>query len=127
MLDRDPTVCTSRILVANDDPLARKMFVRDLQSAGYAVGVAGSERTSLDILRKVRFHVLVFDLDMPGNRGFAALKTIRSEMPYTKVLVISKRRELLAAARLFGAVGAVTKVSAPLLLVGAVKRLVVDS
>ena len=121
------TSSTAKILVANNEPQLRKLFVKKLKSAGYAATEAGSGRKTLDVLLSARFDVLVLDLDIPGVDSFDMLKAIRSDMPHLRVLVISAKRELLEAAEWFGAVAAIDKVSAPDRLVMTVRLLVGDS
>jgi DNA-binding NtrC family response regulator len=122
-----PTSSTSRVLVVDDQPQVRKLLAGKLKSAGYTVSEAGSDLQTLDVLRSKCFHVLVLDLDMSDAGGFEVLKTVRSEMPHLRVLVISVQPELLEAAEWFGAVAAVDKVSAPDLLVKTVRRLLGES
>jgi two-component system response regulator ResD len=121
------TTSTSRVLAAANEPEIRKLLVGKLKSAGYTVSEAASGRKTLDVLHTKRFQVLVLDLDMPGADGFDVLKAVRSEMPHLRVLVISVRSELLAAAEWFGAVAAIDKVSTPDLLVKTVRRLLGES
>jgi two-component system OmpR family response regulator len=121
------TSSTPRILVADNEPQVRKLFVRKLKSAGYAVSEAGSGRKTLDLLHSTRFDVLVLDLDISGDDSFDVLKVVRSDMPHIRVLVISAKHELLEAAEWFGAVAAIDKVSAPDRLVMTVRLLLGDS
>jgi CheY-like chemotaxis protein len=117
----------ARILVANNEPQVRKLFVRKLQVAGYAASEASSGQKTLDLLLSARFDVLVLDLDIPGIDSFDVLKAIRSDIPHLRVLVTSAKRELLEAAEWFGAVAAIDKVSAPDRLVTTVKLLLGES
>jgi CheY-like chemotaxis protein len=127
MAQPKPTLSVSRILVADNKAQTRKLFVRKLKSAGYAASEASSGPKTLDVLRDNHFHILVLDLDMPGVGGFDVLKTIRSEMPHLRVLVISAKHELLEAAEWFGAAAAIDKVNAPTLLIKTVSHLLGES
>jgi DNA-binding NtrC family response regulator len=118
---------TSRILVADSDPEARELSVRTLQSGGYTVSETSSCRTTLNVLRSTHFEVLVLNLDMPaGDLDVVdVLHVVRSEMPHLRVIGMSMKRELLAAAEWLGAVATIDKVSAPDLL-NTVRRLLVN-
>jgi CheY-like chemotaxis protein len=118
---------TARVLVANNEPQVRKLFVRKLKLAGYVVSEASTGRKTLEVLQSARFDVLVLDLDIPGDDSLDVLKVVRADMPHLRVLVISSRRQLLEAAGWFGAVAAIDKVGAPDRLVTMVKLLVGDS
>jgi DNA-binding NtrC family response regulator len=114
--------------VADSDPEARELSVRTLQSGGYTVSETSSCRTTLNVLRSTHFEVLVLNLDMPaGDLDVVdVLHVVRSEMPHLRVIGMSMKRELLAAAEWLGAVATIDKVSAPDLL-NTVRRLVGDS
>jgi CheY-like chemotaxis protein len=121
------TSSIARVLVANNEPQIRKLFVRKLKSAGYVVSEACTGRKTLEVLQSARFDVLVLDLDIPGGDSLDVLKVVRSDMPHLRVLVISSKHQLLEAAGWFGAVAAIDKVVAPDRLVMTVKLLVGDS
>lgn len=115
--------------MADSDPQARQLFVRTLKSGGYSVNEASSCRTTLNVLRRTRFEVLVLNLDMPAGDFDVVdmLQVVRSEMPHLRVLVMSMKCELLAAAEWLGAVATIEKVNALDLLIKTVRRLVGDS
>jgi len=127
MAVRESTVRISRILVADDDPLVRKLFAKKLRSAGYSVSEAKSGPEALSLLRRMHFRLLVLDLDMPddGTDGFEILKFVRTELPHLQVLVISGylRGALLEAAECLGARLSLYKDSAPRLLLESTRRL----
>jgi CheY-like chemotaxis protein len=114
-----------RILVVDDDPQVRRLFARKLRSAGYSVSEAQSGRQALDVLRGSRFDLLVLDLEMPDTDGFEVLKSMRSEQPHLRVLVISGYMQggLLKAAEWFGATATIDKVTALQSLVETARRL----
>jgi two-component system response regulator AtoC len=115
-----------KVLVADDEPQVRRLFVKKLRGAGYDVTEAKSGDEALRLLGKTAFRVLVLDLDMPGADGFEVLKAARAEHPGLSVLVISGYMggALLEAARCLGATMALSKTSAPKLLVPTVGKLV---
>jgi CheY-like chemotaxis protein len=118
----------SSILVADDDPQVRQLFVKQLIAAGYEVHAAKSGEHTLAALRAAVFDLLVLDLNMPGTDGFEVLKQVRIEFPHIRVLVISgyMKGALLEAAEWFGAAATLEKGAAPEQLLQNVKRLLGD-
>jgi DNA-binding NarL/FixJ family response regulator len=60
-------VCSSRILVADDDPSFRKIAVRLLEREGYEVEEASDATEALAMLSARAFELVVADVNMPGN------------------------------------------------------------
>jgi CheY-like chemotaxis protein len=128
MATRKPSARVSRILVADDDPRTRKLFVKKLRSAGYAVSEARSGTEALSLLRGMHYRLLVLDLDMPDSDGFEVLKTVRSDFPHLLVLVVSGYMHgvLLKAAECFGARLTLERTTATRLLVPMARKLLGD-
>ena len=96
--------------------------------AGYAVETARTGTETLSAVRLSRYDLLILDLNIPQQDGFDVLKTVRVEMPYLRVLVISGYLQgaLLEAAQWFGAVATLEKTLAPTQLVPMVQRILGD-
>ena len=95
-----------RVVIGEDSVLLREGIARLLEREGMeVVGQAGDAE---DVLRKVRAHkpdVLIVDIRMPPENlddGLRAARTIRSEMPDVRVLVLSQYVEEGYAADLLG-------------------------
>jgi CheY-like chemotaxis protein len=103
------------ILVVDDEPPIRSLFTAILQDAGFFVSEATTGRQALHLLEERYFELVILDLSMPDIDGFDLLKIVRQELPHVKVLVISGYMQgpMLEAAKLFGAVGTLSKPSAP--------------
>jgi DNA-binding NtrC family response regulator len=127
-VSREPQTGKARILVADDDPQIVKLFTAKLMGAGYAVETARTGTETLSAVRLSRYDLLILDLNLPQQDGFDVLKTVRVEMPYLRVLVISGYLEgvLLEAAQWPGAVATLEKTAAPTQLVPAVRRILGD-
>lgn len=67
------------ILVADDDPVIRKLFESRLKKAGYAVTVAADGSEAARLLDATTFDVVITDLVMPGNIGGLELLNIAKE------------------------------------------------
>ncbi|NOQ46625.1 MAG: response regulator [Desulfobulbaceae bacterium] len=78
------------ILVADDDPIIRKLFNQLLKDAGYEVTVAVDGIEAARFLDHTHFDVVVTDLVMPGNIGGIELLQITKEKDInTEIIVIT--------------------------------------
>ncbi|WP_425261988.1 response regulator transcription factor [Rubrivivax sp. RP6-9] len=115
-----------QILVADDHAVVREGLKRLLESAAgsWVVTEAGSGFEALDLLRRHRFDIAVFDLSMPGMSGLDLLARVRVQYPALPVLILTMRAEETYARRAFeaGARGYITKDTAAQELVGAVRK-----
>jgi CheY-like chemotaxis protein len=68
----------ARLLVVDDDPDIRAMFVRTLRSLG-EVEEADSGAQAMRLLYAREFDLLLLDLHMPGLDGFTILETLTSK------------------------------------------------
>jgi PAS domain S-box-containing protein len=94
------------VLVVDDEPDARRLLVKVLQEVGAIVTAAESGKEALDLLPKVKPHVLVSDLGMPEMDGYDLIWAIRSaghsakELPAVALTAFAhkehQRRALLA-------------------------------
>lgn len=63
-----------------DDSLTTQMLQRSiLESAGYAVDLAGSAEIGLEMARGGDYGIFLVDVEMPGMDGFAFVETIRAD------------------------------------------------
>src|SRR5438309_6113644 len=67
-----------RILVVDDEADARDLLAQILGQAGAHVVVVASADEALDTLRRWRPDVLVSDIGMPGDDGYALIRKIRA-------------------------------------------------
>jgi CheY-like chemotaxis protein len=70
-----------KILVVDDDLDTRELIDWVLRRAGAEVTTAGSPREALEALDKERFHLLISDIAMPDEDGYALLKKVRALPP----------------------------------------------
>src|SRR5437016_14630421 len=115
------------VLVADDFHLIRR-GVRELLFEGFQgvkIGEASNFHEMLDLLRRKPWDVAVMDISMPGMNGLDALKQVKEELPDLPVLIFSMHPEEQNAFRMFkaGADSYLTKVSSPVQLVKAIKKM----
>jgi DNA-binding NtrC family response regulator len=78
------------ILIADDDPVIRRLFEKRLQDAGYTVTVAIDGVEAARYLDSSHFDVIITDLVMPGDIGGIELLQIGKERDIlTEVIVIT--------------------------------------
>ena len=116
-----------RILLVDDHPVVRH-GIRQILIYGFksvSVGEASDVATASASIRNSAWDIVVLDVTLPGASGLDLLKEIRQMRPALPVLVLSMHpasqfaRRVLAA----GAMGYLTKDSAPTELVQAVDQI----
>jgi signal transduction histidine kinase/ActR/RegA family two-component response regulator len=66
------------VLVVDDEPDARQLMAHTLELSGARVTVAKNTHDALDVLERAAMDVLVADLAMPGDDGFALIRKVRA-------------------------------------------------
>jgi two-component system chemotaxis sensor kinase CheA len=66
------------ILVVDDSLTTRMLEQSILESAGYAVELAGSAEEALDKVLRTRYALVLVDVEMPGMDGFAFVSELRA-------------------------------------------------
>jgi len=115
-----------RVFIADDHAIVRE-GLKQILAEQRDIVVAGEAETGLDavkLFRKSRCNVLLLDISLPDRNGIDVLKQIKSEKPELAVLMLSMHREDQYAIRSLkaGAAGYLTKQSAPLELVNAIRQ-----
>ncbi len=72
-----PFISGTRVLVVDDEPDTRELLAQVLQTRGAHVVIAGSAREALAALDAETFDVLVSDIAMPDEDGYALMRHIR--------------------------------------------------
>ncbi|HET9762985.1 MAG TPA: response regulator, partial [Casimicrobiaceae bacterium] len=67
-----------RVLLVDDDPESNEVVRTLLASCGAEVEVAGSTAQALGVLERWKAHILVSDIGMPREDGFALIRKVRA-------------------------------------------------
>ena len=118
---------TLRIVIVDDHAVVRRGVRALLESQpGWEVsGEATTGREAVDLVKRLRPHVVVMDLSLPELNGLEATRHIVKESPQTEVLVLTMHhsQELARDVLQAGARGYVLKSDADQNLIAAVKSL----
>jgi DNA-binding response OmpR family regulator len=82
-----------RILIAEDDPVARRVLEDTVGGIGHEVSVACDGREAWDHLQGERFDAFVSDWEMPGIDGVELCRRLRARTgePFCYVLLVTMR------------------------------------
>jgi CheY-like chemotaxis protein len=69
-----------RVLVVDDEADAREVMAHTLETHGASVELAESARDALEILEHLRVDVLLADIAMPDEDGFALIRNVRASL-----------------------------------------------
>jgi two-component system response regulator NreC len=114
-----------RVLVADDHAVLRsglKLLINS-QADMQVTGEAGSHDEALKKSRELKPDVVVLDMTMPGGTGVQVIGTLASELPATRVVVLTMHDDAtyFRLAMAAGAFGYVTKKSADTELLDAIR------
>jgi DNA-binding response OmpR family regulator len=84
----------SRILIAEDEPRLSSFLGKGLRAAGYSVSVCEDGTRAAGMARDEEFDLLILDIGLPGQDGFAVLRALRARGERMPVLVLTARDEI---------------------------------
>ncbi len=101
----------ARVLVVDDEPIARENLVHILTKAGHRPTPAADGREALDALGAADFDLILTDLRMPGMDGLELLAAAKRRDPDVEIIVITGHAavDTAVAAMRQGAFGYVAK------------------
>jgi len=80
-----------RILVVEDESRIADFLSRGLVSAGYAVDVAATGGSAIDMIHSTDYDMVILDLGLPDVDGLTVLQKIRNRKVSPPVLILSAR------------------------------------
>ena len=103
----------ARVLVVDDEPAIRLLCRVNLQAEGFSVKEAADGAAAMTLAREWHPDLILLDVMMPGEDGFAVAERIRDDPALTgvRVLFLTARADIgdNERSRTTGAVGHVTK------------------
>jgi CheY-like chemotaxis protein len=69
------------VVVVDDEPDARALVARVLHECGAKVAAAASAEEALELIESDKPDVLVSDIGMPGEDGYALIRSVRALAP----------------------------------------------
>ncbi len=87
--EKHPAESTGKILVAEDNPVNRKLIVRLLTKLGYDVAIAENGVVAVRLALATHFDAILMDCQMPEMDGLDATRQIRRESPGSRVPIIA--------------------------------------
>jgi DNA-binding NarL/FixJ family response regulator len=117
----------TKIVIADDHPVVRtglKKFISD-ENDLEVTGEAENYNELISLLDNEKCDLLLLDISMPGMSGLDILRQVRQSHPDVKALILSVHPEEQYALRAFkeGALGYLTKESAPDELIKAIRKI----
>ena len=117
---------TTSVALVEDDPLAAEMIVRTLNAeAGFTcVGWCADGDEALERLPLLAPQVILFDLMLGGQEGFAHLRQLRAVLPSTPILALTSHEDsrMIYEALCAGAEGYLLKSDTTLPLTEAIRE-----
>ena len=114
------------VLLADDHSIVRAGLRRIVEESGDMVVVAEASdgREAIRLVREHRPDVAVIDISMPEIGGLEVIHRLRPEFPSLPILILTMHEEQQYAVRVIeaGAMGFITKKSAPEQLVTAIRK-----
>jgi two-component system, cell cycle sensor histidine kinase and response regulator CckA len=77
-----------KILIADDDPVIRKLMQRVLMDAGYEVYMAGDGKEAIQQARTQQPDLILLDVHMPEMNGFEVLRQLKADPQLASIYVI---------------------------------------
>ena len=91
-----------RVLLAEDNPVNRRVAVHLLQKMEFEVNAVADGQQALEALRAGRYDIVLLDIQMPGMDGLEVIARIRdpaSEVPQHAVPVVALTANVMASER----------------------------
>ncbi|HBB86547.1 MAG TPA: hypothetical protein DC047_02905 [Blastocatellia bacterium] len=115
-MPNDRTHSSKRVLIADDDPIIRRLLSSAVTSEGYTAVVVEDGRAAFRMLQAdAGFTAALFDMRMPGLNGIDLIRHMRTEKRLQRipVMLITAEQDLRVMSDSFAA-GAVAFLSKPL-------------
>ena len=85
---------TTSVLLVEDDKYLSSSLFEQLTRELYDTKVANDGQEALDRLKENQFDLVILDLKLPKVNGFDVLQHIKTNAPFTKVIVLTSYADL---------------------------------
>jgi two-component system OmpR family response regulator len=82
---------TMRLLVVEDEARLARALQRGLAAEGFAVDIAATGPSGLDLARHGEYDAMILDVMLPGLSGYELIRTLRAEGNWLPVLMLSAK------------------------------------
>ena len=82
-------MASAQILIAEDDPVLRNLYVKRFSAAGYGIRTAADGTEALADIQRQRPDMLILDIQMPGIDGLAVLAQLPPKGRTFPILVLT--------------------------------------
>jgi putative two-component system response regulator len=89
MSEEENAVNPGRVLVVDDELAVRELLTDGLESFGYAACAATGAAEAFEIVRRDGIHLVLSDIDMPGETGIELLRRIKAQAPDVEVIMVT--------------------------------------
>jgi DNA-binding response OmpR family regulator len=102
---------TYRILIVEDNPAGRRLLSLMLAEGPYTIEEAPDADAALEILERETIHLVITDVNLPGQSGLELLEHVRTHHPRLPVILITAdpRLEIAVQALRLGATNFIQK------------------
>jgi DNA-binding response OmpR family regulator len=84
-----PSPPRATLLVVDDDPFVQTLVQHSLAPLNLQVETSDSAEHAAGEIRRLRPHIVVIDLTLPGSSGLELIRHVREAATRTRVLVLS--------------------------------------
>jgi CheY-like chemotaxis protein len=88
-----------RILLAEDNPVNRKLALRLLSQLSYQAAVAENGKQAIEALERDEFDLVLMDVQMPELDGLEATRRIRARWPERELRIVAMTANAMAGDR----------------------------
>jgi DNA-binding NtrC family response regulator len=78
-----------KVLVVDDDPVVLKVMTQIIEQAGYEVYGVTSPLAALEMLKQMKFRIMLTDVNMPDMDGIELMQAAKRYDPMIQVVVIT--------------------------------------
>jgi YesN/AraC family two-component response regulator len=79
----------ARVLVIDDEKLARLTLRKILERAGHQVAEASTGTQGIEVFRKQPFDLVITDIIMPDKEGIETIRELKRDFPDVKIIAMS--------------------------------------